>query len=148
LPTALRVLRGNPSGRPINLAEPSHAALEVECPAVVVDPVARAEWARVAPGLIACGQVAVVDRATLMGYCQKYAQWQALEVEAARHPFIVRSPNDYPIPNPALGMANKAFGLMLKAAAELGITPSSRSRVVTTPRRAETAPSKWAGVLK
>jgi P27 family predicted phage terminase small subunit len=101
----------------------------------------------VAPGLAATGQVTIVDRSILMGYCQKYAQWQKLEAEAAKRPAIVASPNGYPIPNPYAGMANKAFGLMLKAASELGITPSSRSRVKITggagvgvkPR------SKWAG---
>jgi P27 family predicted phage terminase small subunit len=100
--------------------------------------------------LIDRGQVTTVDRAVLAGYCLKYAQWQALEKEAATHPFIVRSPNGYPLPNPALCMANKVFGLMLKAAAELGITPSSRSRVVGhAPQKSATTPApKWAGLLK
>lgn len=123
-----------------------HPSLATECPADLVNPAARAEWDRIAPLLIACGQVAVVDRATLVGYCLKYAQWQALETEAALHPFIVRSPNGYPLPNPALCMANKAFNLMLKAAAELGITPSARSRVTAQTRTAHPE-SKWAAVL-
>jgi P27 family predicted phage terminase small subunit len=142
------MLRGNPSRRPINPAEPRHAPLALECPAVLVDPLARAEWDRVAPPLVAAGQVTSVDRATLIGYCQQWAHWQALEREAAGQASIVLSPNNYPLPNPVCGMANKAFGLMLKAAAELGITPSSRSRVVAVPRAAAATPSKWAGVLK
>lgn len=143
------MLRGNPGKRALNTAEPIHDPLPEACPDDLTDPVARSEWDRVAPILISRGQVTVVDRGTLMGYCLKYAQWKALEHEAANHPFIVRSPSGYPIPNPALGMANKVFGLMLKAAAELGITPSARSRVAAASVPPTQEPvSKWAGALK
>lgn len=145
-PTALRILRGNPSKRPINANEPQHVPLDSACPVELVDPVARTEWDRLAPMLTIRGQVTVVDRGTFIGYCLKYAQWQALETEARLHPFIVKAPSGYPIPNPALGMANRVFMLMLKAAAELGITPSSRSRV-TAERIPDAAVTKWAGVL-
>lgn len=144
-PTALKIIRGNPGKRALNDAEPKHFALSEECPDDLVDSSARDEWARVCGQLIAAGQVTLVDRATLIGYCLKYGQWKALEDEARKHPFIVKSPSGYPIPNPALGMANKCFGLMLKAASELGITPSSRSRVQAVKPQERT--SKWAGML-
>lgn len=143
-PTALKVLRGNPGRRPLNAAEPVHDPLPTDCPDDLVDPVARAEWTRIAPMLITRGQVTSVDRSTLIGYCFKYAQWKALEDDARKHPFIVKSPNGYPLPNPALGMANKVFGLMLKAAAELGITPSARSRVAAAIVVPVLPASKWA----
>ena len=142
-PTALKILRGNPGKRRLNPAEPTHPALAVACPAALVDALAREEWERIAPGLIQQGQVTTVDRATLMGYCVKYAQWQALETEARQHPTIVRAPSGYPIANPLLGMANRALHLMLKTAMELGITPSARSRVVAAPP-APPLVSKWA----
>jgi P27 family predicted phage terminase small subunit len=132
-PTALKLARNNPGRRPLNENEPVHGAMDTGCPDTLTDPVARAEWERVAGQLSETNQVTTVDRTTLIGYCLKYGQWVALEQEASRHPFIVRSPSGYPMPNPALGMANKVFGLMLKAAAELGITPSSRSRVSVQP---------------
>lgn len=147
-PTALRLLRGNPSKRGINRAEPKPGPLATACPDELLDPVARAEWDRVAPGMIVSGQVTVLDRAALIGYCVKYAQWQALELEARGHPFLVRAPSGYPMPNPALGMANKAFNLMLKAAAELGMTPAGRSRVhVSSSAAASAGGSPWADVL-
>lgn len=148
-PTALKLLRGNPGKRPLNPAEPKHAPLPTDVPPELTDPIARGEWTRIAAILISHGQVTTVDRAVLAGYCMKYAQWVALEAEAARHPFLVRAPSGYPIPNPALGMANRAFGLMLQAATELGITPSSRSRVTAQLEPWVAAPqSKWAGFLK
>jgi P27 family predicted phage terminase small subunit len=146
-PTVLRLLRGNPGKRRINHEEPKPGPLAGDCPEVLTDPAARAEWARVAPGLIRSGQVTNVDRATLIGYCHKWAQWQALEQEAARHPFLVKAPSGYPIPNPAISMANKAFGLMLKAAAELGMTPAGRSRVSVVPT-ATPASGTWADVIR
>lgn len=149
MPTALKILRGNPGKRPVNSAEPTHPTLDLAVPPELVDPKAQAEWSRVAAMLAARGQVTTVDRAVLIGYCLKYAQWHALELEAAKHPFIVRSPSGYPMPNPALGMANKAFALLLKAAAELGITPSSRSRVHAQLESPPAAPqSRWVGLLK
>lgn len=147
-PTALKLLRGNPGKSKINTREPKHAPLDTDVPAELVDRVARAEWVRVAAMLIDRGQVTTVDRAVLTGYCLKYAQWLALERAAAARPFIVKSPSGYPIPNPALGMANKVFGLLLKSAAELGITPSSRSRVSVTDPRVTAPATKWAGLLK
>ncbi len=144
-PTALKILRGNPGKRQLNQHEPQYPVLSEECPDDLVDETARAEWARVCRQLISTGHVTLVDRTTLIGYCLKYGQWKALEDEARKHPFIVKSPSGYPIPNPALGMANKCFGLMLKAASELGITPSSRSRVQAVKPQERT--SKWAGML-
>lgn len=136
-PTVLKQLHNNPGRRPLNENEPVHRAMDIDCPDELADPMAREEWQRIAKDLNDAGQVTTVDRSTLIGYCVKYAQWRNLEAEARKHPFIVKAPSGYPIPNPALGMANKAFGLMLKAAAELGITPSSRSRVSTVSRSEE-----------
>lgn len=146
-PTALRVLRGNPGQRRYNPREPQHPPLAEACPDALTDPVARAEWDRIAPMLITRGQVTTVDRATLMGYCLKWAQWLALEVEAATHPAIVRSPTGNPIQNPAMVLANKTFLAMMKAAGELGITPASRSRVIAS-EPTKGVENKWAGILK
>ena len=145
VPTALKIIRGNPGKRRLNDAEPQHPPLPPECPEDLSDSKARREWERIAPQLITQGQVTTVDRAALIGYCQKWAQWQALEAEAAKHPFVVKSASGSPIPNPAFKLANQTFAVMLKAAVELGITPSARSRVMAQP----SAPpvSKWANAL-
>jgi len=147
-PTTLKLLRNNPGRRPVNELEPTHDALDASIPAELLNAAVAAgswqaaavgEWQRVI-GTLARGQVTTVDRAALLGYCVKFGQWWALETEAASHPFLVRAPSGYPIPNPALGMANKAFKLMLTAAIELGITPSSRSRIVLAPLEQNTGP--------
>lgn len=134
-PTNLRLLHNNPGKRPINRDEPQHEPIDTRCPDELTGE-ARVEWDRIASKLSARGQVSDVDRGALIAYCAKYGQWRELEVEAAKHPNVVKVPSGYPIPNPLIGMANKVYTLMQKAAAELGITPSSRSRVGTVKGKA------------
>lgn len=145
-PTMLKLLRGNPGRRPLNTDEPVPPALDVEpTPWELKDQHARAEWKRIAPGLIACGQVTMADRTLLVAYCLKYGQWLRLEEEALRHPLIVKGAAGNPISNPAVRLANQTLDLLIRAAAELGITPTARTRVARTPAAAPD--SKWAGVL-
>ena len=137
-PTELKFLRGNPGRRPLNHREPKHPAIDGDdIPGALLadNDIARgalAEWKRIVDTL-SRGHVATVDRPTLMAYCLKVGQWQALEAEASAAKFIVHAPSGYPMPNPLIAMANRALALMLRAAAELGLTPSSRSRVVLAP---------------
>lgn len=43
---------------------------------------------------------------------------------------VIKSPSGYPVMNPYLANMNKQAQIMLKAAAEMGFTPASRSRIV------------------
>jgi len=132
-PNALKLLRGNPGRRPLNDREPQHAVVEGTCPITELqDVLAQQEWQRVIASLTTSGHVTLVDRSTLLAYCVKYAQWMRLEMAAHDQPFIVDAPGGTTKPNPIYGMAHKAFQLLLRAAAELGITPSSRSRIISS----------------
>lgn len=42
---------------------------------------------------------------------------------------LIKTPNGMPVQSPYLSIINKQAAIMLKAAAEMGFTPSSRSRV-------------------
>ena len=116
---------GNLGRRPINDREPRYDAIDPTTPVELTDSIARAEWNRIAPLLSARGHATTVDRPTLIGYCLKYAQWIKLETAAAMGEFLINGK-----PNPVINMANKAYVLFLKAAVELGVTPSQRPRVV------------------
>jgi P27 family predicted phage terminase small subunit len=128
LPLAVQLATNNPGRRPLNLNQPTHDPLDPTCPEELTDPRARSEWDRLAVALSSRGHCLAVDRTSLMGYCLKYAQWLALEQEA--DDLLVTTARGSLMPNPAIGMANRAFALVLKTAAELGLTPSSRTRVV------------------
>ena len=132
-PTALKILTNNPGRRPLNDREPSHATIAPSVPAALrSDRGAAAEWRRVI-GTLGKGHVTEVDRAILIAYCLKYAQWQRLELEARKVPAVVTAPSGYPIMSPRQAAADRALGLMLRAAVELGITPSARARIVLAP---------------
>jgi P27 family predicted phage terminase small subunit len=119
---------GNPSRRPINDREPSYTRLDGPPPPELTDPTARAEWTRLVPTL---QHLTTVDRSTMLAYCVKYAQWVALETAVASGGFLVKGAHGGKVANPVIALANKAYALFLKAAIELGLTPTQRPRVQT-----------------
>ncbi|MEL6599949.1 MAG: phage terminase small subunit P27 family [Pseudomonadota bacterium] len=129
-PTALKLVQGNPGKRALNADEPKPAEGLPTCPAHL-SPTAKTEWKRVARMLNYMGLLSEIDRAALAGYCQAYGRWVEAERELAKTPTLLRTPSGYVQPSPWLAIANKANEQMLKWMAEIGLTPSSRSRVST-----------------
>jgi phage terminase small subunit len=76
-PTHLRLLRGNPSTRPINKNEPRpERPSKVPEPPQFFDDYARAHWAEVAPELWALGLLTGPDLSTFSAYCVAYSEWR------------------------------------------------------------------------
>jgi P27 family predicted phage terminase small subunit len=46
-----------------------------------------------------------------------------------RYGTMVKSPNGYPMQSPYVAVANKQVEIMVRIASELGMTPSSRTRI-------------------
>jgi P27 family predicted phage terminase small subunit len=135
-PTHLKLITGNPGRRPLNHAEPKpKPSLPKPPPELSAD--ALREWKRVAPRLFAAGILTVIDRAALAAYCQAHGRWlqaeRALAIMAGRDSvtsgLLIKTTNGNAIQNPLAGTANKAMSDMVRYAAELGMTPSARSRV-------------------
>lgn len=147
LPTNLKVLRGNPGQRRLNPSEPTPAPLAVDVPdELTPDPDAAGEWTRTIAPAILRGQVTSADRSVAIAHCVLWATWRSQLVEASRHAHIIAvGEQKHPMPNPARIMANKTLALLIRVDAELGLTPSSRSRVHAVPV-AQPA-SKWAGLI-
>lgn len=135
-PTLLKLVTDNPGKRPMNASEPMPARRALQPPENLL-PEARAEWDRVADDLVAAGLITVADLASLAIYCTAYGRWvQAERLLAAlakadpiTEGLTIQTPNGAVIQNPLLGIRNKAAADLMKAAAELGMTPSARSRV-------------------
>lgn len=72
LPTALKVLRGNPGLRPVNEAEPIPPAGEVEVPVTMSAP-GRVVWARLAPIAIAMRTLTTADVEAFKTLCELQA---------------------------------------------------------------------------
>lgn len=135
-PTAKKVLEGNAGKRPLNHAEPVlPAGQDLHAPpAELSDDVrAAAEWRRLAPMLRASRVITDGDIAVLIAVCQQWSRYVEANAAIAKAGMVVRSPSGYPMPNPYIAISNKALGNCVKLWAELGLTPSARSRVTALP---------------
>lgn len=135
-PTARKRLEGNAGKRPLNTAEPTlPTAQDVQAPpAELADDVrACAEWRRLAPMLRASRVITDGDMAVLIAVCQQWSRYLEANAAIGKTGMVVRSQSGYPMPNPYIAISNKALGNCVKLWAELGLTPSARSRVSALP---------------
>lgn len=145
-PTARKVLTGNPGRRRLNVEEPQPAAVDAstfDVPPPELDGlvVAAAYWTAVAPGLRKSRQVTEADRAALVALCVEWDRY--IEARAKAYPRVVKSASGYPMPNPWLAIQTKALASCLKLWPELGLTPSSRSRVHVSGAAPESAAARF-----
>jgi P27 family predicted phage terminase small subunit len=135
-PTAQRRRDGNPGRRPLPANEPLHAAITDaafdDAPPELADNLAaQDEWRRLAPLLRTARQITDADRAALVALCIEWALY--LEARDKAQPRVIASPSGYAMPNPWLAIKNRALAACLKLWPELGLTPSSRTRVDRAP---------------
>ena len=90
---------------------------------------ARKEWKRLAKELADLGLLTRIDRGQLAAYCQAHALWVEAVQALGRYGAMVKSPNGYPMQSPYVAVANKQVDIMVRIAAEFGMTPSSRTRI-------------------
>lgn len=138
-PTALKLIEGNPGHRPLNCWEPTPHVKVPTCPSHLC-PSAKTEWKRLAKLLHMLRVLSELDRAALAAYCQAYGRWVEAEQKLKETPALLKLPSGYLQPNPWLTIATKQLELMHKYMTELGLSPSSRSRVSTLP---SFAPKPW-----
>ena len=134
-PTAIKLQDGNPGKRPINPDEPKAIPGMPECPAHLDDE-ATAEWHRMGPQLLKEKRMAPVYKAIFAAYCQAWSRWVHAEKMIQQHGEVIKTPSTgYVVQSPFLQISNKAYDNMVKALTELGLSPSSQSRVteVKTP---------------
>jgi P27 family predicted phage terminase small subunit len=159
-PTVLKLITGNPSGRPLPAAEPIP---EPSLPAVPphLSDEAKVEWDRVANEMHELGMLTRLDRSMLAAYCQAYSDWIEAEQHLQKYGRVMKSPmktttrtvrgvtttetsGGYPIQNPYLAIRNRALELMHRFGAECGLSPASRTRVSTDSGKAAPTRDKAA----
>lgn len=131
-PTALKLLQGNPGGRPINRLEPKPELAIPTCPDELCDD-AKLEWNRLAPYLLRMGMITEADRGAFAGYCQAFGRWIEAERYLRIEGEILRSDKNNLVQNPRLWVANRALEQMYKFMGEFGLSPSSRTRLKVSP---------------
>ena len=128
-PSAIRLLEGNPGKRPINQREPKPDKKAPPCPKWL-DPEAKKEWRRLSKKLEQLGILTEADMSVFASYCQAYARWKAAEEIISSHGFISKTPSGYLQAIPHVAIAKEYARIMNRCAEQLGLTPSSRSRLV------------------
>ena len=129
-PTALKLLEGNPGKRQLNMNEPRFAQrTPPECPDWLEEE-AKAEWDRLSQALFDMGILTDLDVVPFAAYCQAYARWREAEEFISQHGSIVKTKSGYWQTVPQVSIAHTNQKAMLQAAAEFGLTPSARSRII------------------
>jgi P27 family predicted phage terminase small subunit len=127
------VLEGNPGKRALNKQEPRPptpaADFDVPPPEVAAHPLAAAEWARLAPLLRRSRQVTEADRSSLIALCLEWGRYLDATTRVQTTGMVVQTPSGFPLPNPYLTIARQSLAACARLWPELGLTPSSRSRV-------------------
>lgn len=157
IPTKLKLLRGNPGKKRLNLYEPEPVQpSEVPEPPEFLTGYAREEWHRIILELFRLRLVTLVDLNPLAAYCQAYKRWRTAEeklaVMAERDPIaaglLVKSKQQALAANPLVAIADNAARSMVRYAAEFGLTPAARTRLSSENRAEPSQPtSKFAGLL-
>lgn len=74
-------------------------------------------------------QVTEADRTALVALCLEWSRYLDAIARVKASGMVVQAPSGYPMQNPYLAIATKALAGCQKLWPELGLTPSSRSRV-------------------
>ena len=72
------------------------------------DPVAAAEWARLAPLIQRSRTMTESDRAALLTLCQQWSYYVDATAQVARLGLVVKAPSGAPMANPYLQIADRA----------------------------------------
>jgi P27 family predicted phage terminase small subunit len=143
-PTHLKLLEGNPGQRRLNENEPKPAGDLREPPEWFNDE-QRRSWSY-AIAHAPAGLLKRLDRGILVVWVTAECLHAAAAQKVTAFGMLAKSyATGAPIPNPYLTIAAKQAQTMIKAAAELGFTPASRSRISVEPEGS--GRSKWDGLI-
>lgn len=127
-PTHLRLLAGNPGHRPINRDEPQPAGDLTEPPAWLTD--SQKEGWKYAIAKAPGGLLRQLDQSMLTVWVVAEDMHRFASEKVQKHGALVKvGSNGAWQQNPYMPIMNKQALLMMKAAGEMGFSPSSRTRV-------------------
>jgi P27 family predicted phage terminase small subunit len=137
-PTWLKIIGGNPGGRPLNPHEPVPKDPLTDAPTDFSD-AQKAIWdhaMKAAPP----GLLTELDRHMLVNYCVAADLHHQARLKIQQFGPIIKAPQSgVPMQSPYMAVLNKQAQIMQKCMSEMGFTPSSRSRVKVEPRQSDTA---------
>lgn len=133
VPTALKLMRGNPGKRPINKREPK-PAVGIPVAPDHLSKRAAAVWPILTGKLSAMGVLTTADGHALELLAEAYAEWRDASDAVREHgqTYESQTQNGTIIrPRPEVSIASDAWRRVAKMLTDFGLTPSSRAKLST-----------------
>lgn len=145
-PNILKLIKGNPGKRPINLADGVNPLVEVPDMPRHLSKEARKEWKRITPLLVEEGLIAKMDRSVLALYCQAWGRMVELEAalaakiearvadgmtyeDAVEYCSYDITPKGYRQQAAIVNLIRSHAESVARYAAHFGLSPSQRARI-------------------
>ena len=129
-PTRLKRQKGNPGKRPLNDREPQLGpAIPSVPPGLVLDEVAMQQWDELSEILMTMRVLTEADGMVLASLCQTYSRWVQASKQLEQSGLIFQTKSGYTSRGPLLGVVNTCIDQINRLSRELGLSPSSRTRV-------------------
>lgn len=132
-PSYMRVLEGNASKRPLNKDEPKPRTPLADPPDSLSDrqkEIWRNALTHAPPDLLKG-----LDESVFKVWVVAYDYHDQANVMVQKHGVFMKTKNGTPIQCPWIAVVNRQALVMMRAAAEMGFTPSARSRVKVEPSK-------------
>jgi P27 family predicted phage terminase small subunit len=126
-PTVLKLVTGNPGKRALPKKEPKPKGV-VGAPPAWLTTLQKSIW-RETVNDAPTGVLAAIDSKTLLVFVVAASEHEESAKLTAKSGLTVKTDKGNEIQAPWVGTMNRAALLMLRAAAEMGFTPASRSKV-------------------
>jgi len=148
-PTAIKALNGIVRNGRINRSEPAMPPVPsdfAEPPEELAgDAVACDEWRRLVAILTAAGVITSAERSILVATCVEWSRYVDAQKQIRTLGMLVKAKAEgMPVRNPYIRIGNDALKQLQRFWIELGLTPSSRSRLSSLPIVPAKTVSKWS----
>ncbi len=132
----LKLIEGNRGHKAIDLNIPRPASLRPPCPRDLLDGAARKKWSYIVRELEEMGILARSDQFVIAAAANAWSRWLRAEeqlrkiaTDPDKYTEVIKTKSGNWIQNPIVGIANAARDDLVRYSAELGLTPTSRTRI-------------------
>lgn len=108
-------------------------------------PIAKECWQDSVQQLRTLGLLHAADRIALELYCGSYERYRQAEVRIKEEGAVIKSPNGYPQPSPAVIDLHKNLEACRRFQTQYGLTPASRAKINVVKKQGE-IPQNWKGL--
>ena len=138
-PTAIKLVRGNPSKTPINDREPTPPRGDKEPPRGL-EGLALEKWQEMVDLLSSMGVYTQADRGPLQRYCLMWEQWVGLEKHCREHGSTQITQTGYSQVTAEATLVKSLRSELLAIERQFGLTPAARSSIKVTDAAAHSDP--------